>query len=212
MGRLASQNTGRHIFSSGIPCDLGRVGAPRARAPGSGRLGWPLLLGLVWTYGPALAVVAVTAAFTGRHGSQRLGSAIVRWRVGWRWYARYARAVRCRHPPCCCIQCLSVRQSPRPFSSRLTCWAIPCCPAPCADRRCRGRDWLARFCVPGLLEWLTPSMASVFWAWCGQSGTYRCSRTMGHRWEGLSFLLLLLQLAPTSILFTWVFNHTRGAP
>ena len=33
--------------------------------------------------------------------------------------------------------------------------------------------------------------------------------THGAPLEGRSFLLLLLQLVPTSILFTWVFNHTR---
>ena len=35
--------------------------------------------------------------------------------------------------------------------------------------------------------------------------------THGAPLEGRSFLLLILQLIPTAILFTWVFNHTRGS-
>jgi hypothetical protein len=53
---------------------------------------WPLLLGKAWTYGLALAAVAVTAALAGKQGLQRLGSATIRWRVGWCWYALVAFA------------------------------------------------------------------------------------------------------------------------
>ena len=35
--------------------------------------------------------------------------------------------------------------------------------------------------------------------------------THGAPLEGRSFLLLILQLIPTAILFTWVFNHTRAS-
>lgn len=87
MGRLASQHPVATFFLAAFLVTWA-VWVPRALVhQGVVDWGWPLLLGLVWTYGPPLAAVAVTAAFTGRHGSQRLGSAIVRWRVGWRWYA-----------------------------------------------------------------------------------------------------------------------------
>ena len=35
--------------------------------------------------------------------------------------------------------------------------------------------------------------------------------THGAPLEGRSFLLLVLQLIPTAILFSWVFNHTQGS-
>ncbi|WP_062530651.1 CPBP family intramembrane glutamic endopeptidase [Demequina rhizosphaerae] len=51
-------------------------------------MGWPSHLpGLL---GPALAAVIVTAATRGRAGLADLGSRIVRWRVGWYWYALIA--------------------------------------------------------------------------------------------------------------------------
>ena len=48
---------------------------------------WPLLLGTAWTYGPALAALAVTAALGGKPALRQLAGAVARWRVGWRWYA-----------------------------------------------------------------------------------------------------------------------------
>ena len=47
--------------------------------------GWPThLIGLT---GPAVAALVVTAVGDGAHGVRELWSRIVRWRVGWMWYA-----------------------------------------------------------------------------------------------------------------------------
>lgn len=48
-------------------------------------VGWPTHLpGLL---GPAVAALAVTALAYGRSGVADLGRRLVRWRVGWRWWA-----------------------------------------------------------------------------------------------------------------------------
>lgn len=53
--------------------------------------GWPThLIGLA---GPGLAAVIVTGLGDGRAGLRDLGSRVVRWRVGWRWYALIAATV-----------------------------------------------------------------------------------------------------------------------
>src|SRR4051794_7782355 len=47
--------------------------------------GWPTHLpGLL---GPALAAVIVTAVLDGRPGMRDLGARVIRWRIGWRWWA-----------------------------------------------------------------------------------------------------------------------------
>jgi uncharacterized protein len=40
--------------------------------------------------GPALAGVVVTALADGREGLRDLGARVIRWRVGWRWWASVA--------------------------------------------------------------------------------------------------------------------------
>jgi uncharacterized protein len=37
--------------------------------------------------GPLLAAIAITAVVDGRRGMRELGSRVIRWRVGWHWYA-----------------------------------------------------------------------------------------------------------------------------
>ena len=49
--------------------------------------GWPAFLGQFWTYGPAMAALAVAAAAEGREGPRRLQRLLERWRIGWRWWA-----------------------------------------------------------------------------------------------------------------------------
>jgi len=51
-------------------------------------VGWPTDLPAL--VGPALAAVIVTATVDGRPGLRDLGARVVRWRVGWRWWAMVA--------------------------------------------------------------------------------------------------------------------------
>src|SRR5215203_3222628 len=54
--------------------------------------GWPLYAAGVWPIpflagGPFLAALIVVPLTRGRTGLRELGSRMIRWRVGWRWYA-----------------------------------------------------------------------------------------------------------------------------
>jgi membrane protease YdiL (CAAX protease family) len=46
----------------------------------------PLAIGDFWTYAPAIAAVLSAALVGGRAGLRELGSRLIRWRVGVRWY------------------------------------------------------------------------------------------------------------------------------
>jgi uncharacterized protein len=48
---------------------------------------WSVPLGTFMAAGPLLAALIVIAVVDGRPGLRRLWSSMVRWRVGWRWYA-----------------------------------------------------------------------------------------------------------------------------
>lgn len=46
----------------------------------------PVALGDFWTYAPAVAAVLAAALWGGRAGLRELGSRLIRWRIGLRWY------------------------------------------------------------------------------------------------------------------------------
>jgi membrane protease YdiL (CAAX protease family) len=48
---------------------------------------WAVPFGAFLPFGPLLGALVVTAVIDGRSGLRALGSRLVRWRVGWRWYA-----------------------------------------------------------------------------------------------------------------------------
>jgi uncharacterized protein len=47
----------------------------------------PTPLGIFMAGGPLVAAIVITAVVDGRRGLRELGSRILRWRVGWQWYA-----------------------------------------------------------------------------------------------------------------------------
>jgi uncharacterized protein len=47
----------------------------------------PTPFGVFMAAGPLLAAIVITAIVDGRAGLRELGNRIIRWRVGWRWYA-----------------------------------------------------------------------------------------------------------------------------
>jgi uncharacterized protein len=49
-------------------------------------VGWAVELGAFWTYGPALAAVAAALIHGGREELRRLGRRLTDWRIGVRWY------------------------------------------------------------------------------------------------------------------------------
>jgi len=47
----------------------------------------PIPLGVFMAAGPLVAALLVTAVVDGRRGLRELWSRMIRWRVGWQWYA-----------------------------------------------------------------------------------------------------------------------------
>jgi membrane protease YdiL (CAAX protease family) len=47
----------------------------------------PIVVGQAWSWGPAVAALLAAAITGGRAAVRELGARLVRWRVGWPWYA-----------------------------------------------------------------------------------------------------------------------------
>jgi uncharacterized protein len=46
----------------------------------------PIVIGEVWSWGPAIAALLAASLTGGRAAVRELGTRLVRWRVGWQWY------------------------------------------------------------------------------------------------------------------------------
>jgi uncharacterized protein len=174
---------------------------------------WPLLLGKAWTYSPALAAVAVTAVLAGRGGLRQLGRALVRWRVGWRWYALVLLAPFAVSGSATLLhERLTGQPATWPVQQPAELLVFPLLILILALTDGLGEEvgWRG-FALPRLQEWLSPPIASVLLGVVWAAWHLPLLWTHGAPLEGRSFLLLLLQLVPTAILFTWVFNHTRAS-
>jgi uncharacterized protein len=174
---------------------------------------WPLLLGRAWTYGPALAAVAVTTALAGTHGLRRLGAAMIRWRVGWRWFALIMAAPFAVSWSATLLHALLTGQAatwPVQQPADLLVFPLLILILALTDGLGEEVGWRG-FALPRLQEWLRPIAASLVLGVVWAAWHLPLVWTHGAALESRSFLLLLLQLLPTAILFTWVFNHTRGS-
>jgi uncharacterized protein len=178
--------------------------------------GAPLgVVGQVWTWAPAIAVLLAAALTGGRGALRELGSRLVRWRVGWQWY-------------------LVVILGPAAFSLALAgiytlfggSWAEAAPPAilegpllllplflvilTLTDGLGEELAWRG-FALPRLLTRYNALVASVvlgvIWALWHLPLLWTEGNSMFHQ----PLWLLLLDVTAKSILFTWVFLHTRGS-
>jgi uncharacterized protein len=173
------------------------------------------VLGQAWTWAPAIAALLAAALTGGRDALRELGARLVRWRVGWQWY-------------------LVVILGPAAFSLAVAgvyvllggSWAEA---APAALREGPlmmlplflviltltdglGEELAWRgFALPRLLSRHNALVASlilgVLWAlwhlplvWTEGAPIYQ-----------LPVWLFLVDITAKSVLFTWVFLHTRGS-
>jgi uncharacterized protein len=179
-------------------------------------LGAPLdTVGMAWTWAPAIAALLAAALTGGRDAVRELGSRLVRWRVGWQWY-------------------LVVILGPAAFSLALAgiytlfggSWADAAPPAilegplvllplflvilTLTDGLGEELAWRG-FALPRLLTRYNALVASlvlgVIWALWHLPLLWTEGNSMFH----LPVWLLLLDVTAKSVLFTWVFLHTRGS-
>ena len=185
------------------------VGVPRAA-------GAPLVtVGQAWTWAPAIATLLAAALTGGRAAVSELGARLVRWRVGWQWY-------------------LVVILGPAVFSLVVAgvyvmlggSWADAAPPAiregplvmlplfllilTLTDGLGEELAWRG-FALPRLLSRHNALVASlilgVIWALWHLPLVWTEGNAMYHQ----PIWLLLVDIPAKSILFTWVFLHTRGS-
>jgi membrane protease YdiL (CAAX protease family) len=178
--------------------------------------GAPLgVVGQVWTWALAIAALLAAALTGGRGALRELGSRLVRWRVGWQWY-------------------LVVILGPAAFSLALAgiytlfggSWAEAAPPAilegpllllplflvilTLTDGLGEELAWRG-FALPRLLTrynaLVTSVVLGVIWALWHLPLLWTEGNSMFHQ----PLWLLLLDVTAKSILFTWVFLHTRGS-
>ena len=178
--------------------------------------GAPLgVVGQAWTWAPAIAALLAAALTGGRGALRELGSRLVRWRVGWQWY-------------------LVVILGPAAFSLAVAgvytllggSWAEAAPPAllegsllflplfllilTLTDGLGEELAWRG-FALPRMLTRYNALAASlilgVIWALWHLPLLWTEGNGMFHQ----PVWLLLLDVTAKSVLFTWVFLHTRGS-
>jgi uncharacterized protein len=197
-----------------------RAAAAQGLLPGAWGDG-VVAVGRVWTYGPALAALLAAGLTGGRPALRELGARLLRWRVGWRWYAvvlagplaltlaaaglwvalggAWAAAV----PPA-----LAGGSGGGPLPVLLL--ALFFVLLALTDGLGEETGWRG-YALPRLLAGHRALPASlglgVAWALWHLPLVW----TAGVALEGRSVPLLLLDLPALSVLYTWVFQHTRGS-
>jgi membrane protease YdiL (CAAX protease family) len=174
---------------------------------------WPATLGRAWSYGPALAAVAVATATAGRPGLRRLGRALGRWRIGWRWWA-----VVLLGPFVVSWGAMLAHQRltglparwPVARPAELLVFPLLILIVALTDGLGEEVGWRG-YALPGLQARLGPAAASALLGVVWAAWHLPLFWTRGAPLEGRPFPLLLLALVPTAVLFTWVFNHTGGS-
>jgi uncharacterized protein len=178
--------------------------------------GAPLgVLGQAWTWIPAIAALLAAALTGGRGALRELGSRLVRWRVGWQWYV-----VVILGPA---VFSLAVAGVYALFGGS---WAEAAPPAILAgpllllplflailtltDGLGEELAWRG-FALPRLLTRYNALVASVVLGVIWALWHLPLLWTEGNGMFHLPVWLLLLDLTAKSILFTWVFLHTRGS-
>ena len=178
-------------------------------------------LGAVWTYGPALAALLAAALTGGRSALRDLRARLLRWRTGWRWYA-----VVLAGPPAVSLAVAGLwvalggawteaapgvltagpAGGPLPVPQLVLVFGL----LALTDGLGEEPGWRG-FVLPRLLAGQGAAAASlglgVGWAlW-----HLPLFRTAGAALEGRPVLLEVLALPALSVLYTWVFQHTRGS-
>jgi uncharacterized protein len=174
---------------------------------------WPMILGSYWVYMPAVAAV-VTAALAGRGALRELGSRLVRWRVRWWWYlivllgpGAYWGLVYTAAIP---LGWSAQLRQPLPIAEGLAV-AAPLLLILCLTDGLGEETGWRGFLLPRQLEHLNRLAAScllgVIWAvW-----HLPLYWTEGAVMAGGSPLVVIVELPAVSVLFTWIFEHTKGS-
>ena len=180
-------------------------------------LGIPLgAVGDLWTWAPAVAALLAAALTGGRGALRELGARLVRWRVGWRWYmvvvlgpAAFSVAVALLYA---LMGGTFAAATPPALRGETPLVILPLFLLVLFVTDGVGEELAWRgFALPRLLTHHNALVASlilgVLWAlwhlplvWTEVAPLYQ-----------QPLWLLLLDMTAKSVIFTWIFLHTRGS-
>ena len=182
------------------------VWVPRILAP-NGIAGTLALLG---TYGPAIAAV-ITAALTGN--LRDLGARLVRWRVGWQWYAVVLLGPAAFYAVLLALDVAlgSSDDLLQPNVFRVVSGVLPFFVVLLLTDGLGEETGWRGFALPRMLGRTGPLPASLFLGVVWATWHLPLFWTVGNPNYGDSFLIMLVSLPAMSVLYTWLFQHTAGS-
>jgi membrane protease YdiL (CAAX protease family) len=173
------------------------------------------IVGQLWTWAPAVAALIAAALADGRPAVRELGARLVRWRVGWRWYLAVILGPAAFSLVVAALYVLlggSWAAAPPALRGEASLVSLPLLLVILTLTDGLGEEPAWRgFALPRLLTQYNALFASlilgVLWAawhlplvWTEGAPLYR-----------QPIWLLLVDMTAKSVLFTWVFLHTRGS-
>jgi uncharacterized protein len=168
-------------------------------------------LGAVWTYGPALAAVVAAAWTGGRPSLRELGARVVRWRVGWGWYAVVVLVPLALAGTTLAIGSLFGGDAgismPDGGVAMLVVLALALTLTDGLGEEVGWRGWA----LPRLLEQHDVLRASLLLGLVWAAWHLPLHLTEGSYLADVPVWVLFARLPATSIVYTWVFLHTRGS-
>lgn len=171
-------------------------------------------LGAFWTYGPALAAVATAAMTAGRNGLRELGSRLTTWRVGWVWYvvaivgplaiASVIGLVNMAFGGTFAEAIADV------VDDGIGAVALTLVALSLTDGLGEETGWRG-YALPRLLEVTGAVGASIVLGLIWAAWHLPLFWTDGASLFETSILVLFLRLPATAIMFTWLFQRTKGS-
>jgi len=175
---------------------------------------WAHWLGRGWTYMPALAAVVFVALTGGRRSLAQLGRKLLLWRIGWRWYVAIVTIPLGIALSTAAIYALTGGQ----FSAGLPLamdLPLPMIPLIIAIRLLTdgiGEETAWRgVALPQLLRRMNGVTASLILGIVWACWHLPLIFTVGAPMANNSIPLLFVLLAAESVVYTWLYQHTRGS-
>jgi membrane protease YdiL (CAAX protease family) len=175
---------------------------------------WAQEIGAVWTYGPAVAAVAA-AYITGRRGGVReLGHRVVSWRIGIGWYVvivvgPFFLAVLESAVTTLILGGSWANRLPPVFSEPATASLILLLILTLTDGLGEEVGWRG-FALPQMLRG-NAVVASLILGLLWAAWHLPLFWTDGAALEDSAVWALFLRLPATAVIYTWIFQHTRGS-
>ncbi len=191
------------------------VWVPRAINPaGFFDSGFGETLGMTWSYGPALAAVATAVITSGRDGLRELWSRLITWRVGWIWYL-----VAILGPLALVVVVALINLAlGGSFAEAMTdlfddgaAAVVLTFLALCLTDGLGEETGWRGYALPRMLDTTGAVAASLVLGVLWAAWHLPLFWTEGSSLFETSILILFLRLPATSIMFTWLFQRTKGS-